>query len=241
VRFPSLPFLAAIAVIATTLPLRSVEFAASGISLPFFNAAGKLTHKLIAKDGAKAGNLQNLRGVEIHYFSATDPTVIEQKLEAEEATWDASKETLVGRGPITVTTEENRVTGEGFDFALATSLLHIHRNFTMTNPEAVMTSDRATVELVVERAGDEVKIRDIKRCEAIGNLLVEIQPTATQTYRFDKLRSNLAIYDGATQTITLPNQIRGIKDGKEGTVSKAEIKLKKDLDAPATSPVNPVK
>jgi hypothetical protein len=241
VRFSAITFFATAFLAASALPMRAVEFSAIGISLPFFNATGKMTHKMIAKDGAKAGNLQMFREVEIHYFSPDDPTIIVQKLEAEEATWDARKETLVGRGPVVVATEENRVTGEGFDFALATSLLKIHRNFTMSNREVVTTSDRAIVELVVDRSGDQLKIRDVKRAEAIGNLQIVVQPTAMQKYDFEKALSDFAIYDGATQTITLPNPIRLTKkDQPAGQMNKATIRLKDTAVSPAkSSPVSP--
>lgn len=191
-----------------------IELRAQGISVPFFDPAGRLTHRLEAKRGTKAGELQELREVELVYFSAAQPDVIVQKLVAADATWDERKELLVGRGAITVATEENRLTGEGFDFALATSRLHIHRNFKMENVELVLTSDRATVDLMMERAGDEVKVRDVKRCEAIGNLRIVVQKTARRTYRFDEAVSDLAIYESATQLVTLPHPVRYFKAGK---------------------------
>ena len=185
--------------------------------MPFFNEAGVLTHRLIAKTGAIAGSIQQLQGVELQYFSPRNAGVIVQKLEAKEATWDESKETLVGHGPIAVTTLENRLTGEGFDFSVATSLLHIHRDFTMTNAEAVLTSDRATIELVVEKSGEELKVRDVKRCEAIDNLHIVIQPAAQKKYRFTEAFSDLAVYDGQSKVVTLPHPTRTKKlDGGEG-------------------------
>lgn len=193
-----------------------VEMAASGISLPFFDAAGKLTHKLVAKTGTMSGSVQKLHGVELHYFSSSEPGVIVQKLEAAEATWDEKKETLVGHGSIAVSTIENRLTGEGFDFALATSLLHIHRNFTMSNPEAHLTSDRATIELVVEQGGENLKVRDVKRCEATGHLHIAIQPAAQKRYGFKEAFSDQAVYDGVTKVVTLPQPTRALKpDGGE--------------------------
>jgi hypothetical protein len=206
--------------------MNAAEVSASGISIPFFDDAGRLTHKMLAKVGTKSGQLQKLQEIEIHYFSATDPNVIVQKLEAEDATWDDKKETLVGRGPIVVATVENRLTGNGFDFALATSLLHIHENFTMTNREVIVTSDRATVELIVERAGDNVKVRDVKRCEAIGHLQIVVQPTATKTYPFEKAFSEIAIYDGSQQTVTLPKPTRTVNKRRESTVNTLTINLR---------------
>lgn len=225
VRFSSIVLLG-ILLVATTLRTPAAEISVSGISFPLFDSTGKLTHKVVAKRGVRTGAFQNLYDVEIQFFSPKDPAVVVQKLEAIEATWDARKETLVGRGSVMVATEENRLTGEGFDFALATSLLHIHRNFAMSNREFALTSDRAKVELVVEREKEEIKVRDVKRCEAIGNLQIVVQPTATKKYEFEKARSDLAIYDGATQTITLPNPIQIFKNGEPGTMSKARINLK---------------
>ena len=120
--------------------------------------------------------------MEVAYFSATDPAVVIQRVTATEAMWDAGKKILTGSGAIAVSSGENQLIGEGFDFALGTSLLHIHRNFTMTNPEVRLTSDRATVELVVERGSEKVKFRDVRRCEATGNLQVHIQPGARNKY-----------------------------------------------------------
>jgi hypothetical protein len=208
------------------LPARGVEIAVTGVSIPFFNETGHLTHRLLAKRGKKSGHVQHLAEVEVHYFAAADPTLIVQKLEADDATWDERKETLVGRGRIVVATQENRLTGEGFDFALATSLLHIHRNFTMTNAEAVVTSDRAIAELVVEQSGENLKLRDVKRCEAIGNLQITVQPTAKKKYYFDKLSSDLAIYEGATRTVTLPHPVRtSQRDGGRGAFNTMNFTL----------------
>jgi hypothetical protein len=211
----------------------AAELSATGISIPFFDDAGKLTHKLVAKTGTKSGHVQKLQQVEIHYFSVTEPNVIVQKMEAADATWDDKKETLVGNGPIVVATQENRLTGEGFDFALATALLHVHRNFTMANPEVVVTSDRATVELIVQRAGEEVRVRDVKRCEAIGHLEIVVQPTATKTFPFEKALSGIAIYDGSTQTVTLPEPTRTFRKGREGLMKTMTINLDRGTKPPA--------
>jgi hypothetical protein len=220
-----LRFAAVLACVCLLIPGRAAEVAGAVITVSFSDAAGKLTHKLLAKRGSMTGPLWRLQGVEIDYVSAKDPNVIVQRVEAAEATWDGQKEILEGHGRVQVATEENRLTGEGFDFALATSLLHIHRNFRMENGEVVLTSDRATVELIVDRAGNEVKVRDVKRCEAIGHLEVDVQPTAKKSYPFERLFSARAIYDGATQTVTLPEPVRSLKKGSEGTSSRMEIKL----------------
>jgi hypothetical protein len=232
--------LALILALTTGRAFAAAEMVATGISLPFFNESGKLTHRLLAKTGTISGGTQKLHGVELHYFSPTDPNVVVQKLEAMEATWDEKKETLVGRGPIAVATEENRLTGEGFDFTLATSLLHIHRQFSMTNKEAVLTSDRATIELVVEKSGEDLKVRDVKRCEAIDNLHIVIQPGAQKRYRFKEAFSDLAVYDGPTKIVTLPNPTRTLQvAGGEGNVKHLTFLLgdqaKKDLAAPANT------
>jgi lipopolysaccharide export system protein LptA len=217
----------ALAAIVATRGIAAVELGASGISVPFFNDAGTLTHKLVARRGSVAGAVQRLHDVEIVYFSAGDPGMIVQRLEAAEATWDEKTELLAGRGRILVATEDNRVTGEGFDFALATSLLHLHRNVTMEGRELLLTSDRATVELLVERDGEELKIRDIKRCEAIGNLEIVVQPTATKRYPFEKAYSEIAIYDGAKQTVTLPEPTRYVRNGKPaGGANATTIRLR---------------
>jgi hypothetical protein len=222
----SLALIALLLASVTRAAERTVELNASGISVPFFDPAGKLTHRMIASHGSMAGNLQHLQEVELVYFSATEPNVIVQKLIAADATWDDKKEVLSGRGPILVATEENRLTGEGFDCALATSVLHIHRDFKMENVELVVTSDRATVDLLVERTGEDVKVRDVKRCEAIGHLQIVVQPTAKKRYDFVKAFSEIAIYDGAKRTIELPRQIRYLKkDGREVVSNTLTIKL----------------
>ena len=208
------------------LGARDLEFTATGISMPFFDAGGKLTHRLTAQQGAKAGELQNLRTVELVYFSPAEPNVIVQKLIANDAMWDARREILAGRGPIVVATEQNRITGDGFDFALATSLLHVQRDFKMENSELVVTSDRATVELIVQRAGEAVRVSDVKRCEAVGHLEIVVQPTAKKRYEFVRAFSELATYDGSTQKIELPQPIRyRRKDGSEAHSNRLTIDL----------------
>lgn len=206
---------------------RAVEFSVKGISLSFFDEQGKITHKLNAGRASASGVERTLHEVEIVYFSANNPDAIVQRLEAAEAVWDEKKETLSGRGAVRVTTGPTRLTGEGFDFALASSRLHIHREFTLTNPEVRLASDRAVVDLLVERSRDEVKFRDVKRCEAIGNLVITVQPTATQKYPFDKAYSEIAVYEGAGQTITLPQPTRYERAGKPaGGAQTMVIELK---------------
>lgn len=225
--------LAGIVFVVTALAIswaQGAQLSATGISIPFFDHEGKLTHRMMAKSGIKSGSLQQLVGIEIHYFTPNDPTVIVQKLEADEATWDDKKETLVGRGPIVVATVDNRLTGVGFDFALASSLLHIHRNFTMSNREVLLTSDRAKIELVVDRAGEDLKIRNVERCEAIGNLHIVVQPTAQKKYRFKEAFSDLAIYDGVTQVISLPHPTRTLQpEGGEGHFETLTVNLRDEV------------
>ncbi len=143
---------------------KSVELKADGIAVPFFDATGKLTHRLSAKTGVVTGATQSLREVELVYYSAKDPQRIVQTLTAADALWDSKKETLTGRGAIEVVTEESKLTGEGFDFTFSTALLHLHRAFTMSNADLRLKSDRATVELIVEQKGEDRKVRDVKRC-----------------------------------------------------------------------------
>ena len=205
---------------------RDIEVSATGISVPFFDAAGKATHRLTARHGSKAGVLQNLRDVELVYFSATDPHVIVQKLITSDALWDARRDRLTGGGAILVATEQNRLTGEGFDFSLATSRLNIHRDFKMENRELVVTSDRAVVDLLVERTQDAMRVRDVKSCEAIGHLEIVVQPTAKRRYEFVQAFSEFATYDGATQKIELPRPIRYVrKDGSEAQSNRVTIDL----------------
>ena len=207
--------------------LPAAELEATGLSIPFHDNTGRLTHKLIAKRGVLAGATQRLLDLEIVYFAAENPDEIVQRIAADEATWDQKKQTLEGRGRITVATEENRLSGEGFDFAFATSRLNIQRNFTLENRELVVKSDRAVVELQIEKSGEDYKVRDVKRCEAIGHLEITVQPTATKDYLFEKAFSEIAIYDGATQVITLPKPIRYLRQGAESRSNEAIIRLKK--------------
>ncbi len=204
---------------------KSIELKADDIALPFFDATGKLTHRLTARAGVITGAAQSLRDVEIVYYSATDPKLVVQKLNAADALWDPKKETLTGRGAIQVETEESKLTGEGFDFTLATALLHLHRAFTMSNADMRMTSDRAVVALIVEQKGDEHKVRDVKRCEAIGNLHLIVEPAARARYNVDELWSPLAIYDGATQLITFPQPTRYLVKGRPVEAKVMEINL----------------
>jgi hypothetical protein len=203
-----------------------MQVAATGLTVPFFDPAGRLTHRMAAREGVMVGPLQHLRDVEIVYFSPTDPTVVVQKLVAAEATWDDKAEKLAGRGAVEVTTDENRMSGTGFDFTLATAVLHIHRDFQMDNREVRLTSDRATVDLLLDRHGDEVKVRDVKRCEARGHLTVIVQPTARRRYPFDQAFSEVAVFDGATQVITFPEPLRYRRNGREATSSSLRMELR---------------
>jgi hypothetical protein len=227
VRTSFLAFLLLAAAPNIASPSSAAQAAASGITIPFFNEAGKLTHRLTAKHGVAVGTVQHLQEVEIVYFSLTAPPVAVQKINAAEATWDDKKEILTGDGAIVVATATNRVTGEGFDFALATARLYLRQNFTMTNQEVRLTSKRATVDLNVERAGDNVKFRDVKRAEAIGNLRIAVQPSAQKSYPFERATSERAVYEGTDGTITFPEPVRYESKGRQGISNTLEINLRK--------------
>jgi hypothetical protein len=223
--------------IASVAVGRDVELTAAGISVPFFDVTGRLTHRMVATHGAMVGGRQTLRQVELVYYSATNPAEIVQKVTATDAAWNAETELLTGTGDIVVATPENRITGQGFDFALATSLLHIHRDFKMENSEMVVTSDRADVELLIERAGENVQVRDVKRCEASGNLTVVVQPTAKKRYQFERAFSTVAIYQSATQQIELPEPVRYVQKGRQIETNKLTITVghPNEPKPPATS------
>ncbi len=205
--------------------LAAAEIVARGITWPFFDAKGRRTHVLRAESGSLRGALQTLTGVELIYFCAEPNERIVQRVQADAATWDAAKETLTGDGRAIVTTDFNRLTGEGFDFALATSLLRFHRAFTLENTEVKLTSDRAVVELATQRTGSSVRVSDVKRCEAQGNLAVSVLPTARKEYLCDQAFSDRAIYDGNTRTIELPQPTRTLKHGSEGRIGHFKFDL----------------
>lgn len=206
--------LCAAALTLLLLPLRAVEIAASGLSIPFFDASGRLTHKVVAQRGTLSGAARSLEQVEVVYLADGDPSRVVQRVRAQAATWNEKTGVLEGAGPVTVETEENQLSGEGFRFELARSQLLIHRAFRMANPEVVLTADRAVVDLVVERAGDAVALRDVRQCEAIGHLHVTVQPSARRRFDFDEAFSERALYDGATHTVEIPQETRFAKAGR---------------------------
>src|SRR5690606_30445443 len=107
----------------------AAEMIVTGIAVPFHDERGVPTHRLEAKRGQWRGAERQLEGVEIVYFAKNDPQRIVQRLKADEAIWNEREETLTGRGHVEVETEQSRLEGEGFDLALATSQLRIHRAF----------------------------------------------------------------------------------------------------------------
>ena len=220
---PLITFL--IVVLGAASPAGAAELAASGLSFPFFDESGKLTHKVIAQHATMSGPVQQLRDVVIDYFADGDPKRVVQRVTAREATWDEKRETLEGRGEVIVETLENRLTGDGFLFELGRAQLNIHRNFNMANSEVLLTSDRAVVDLVIQRADDQVKLRDVRRCEAIGNLRVKVLPTATRRYNFEEARSERGVYDGATHTVEIPQSVQLLKNGQISTLNNFSSKL----------------
>jgi hypothetical protein len=220
--------LAVLSLLALTLPAasRAADLRLAEISVPFFDPAGKPTHRLVAREGLLSGGHQRLQGVEVVYFSATDPAVVVQRVTADEARWDPAAKVLSGAGAIRISTDENQLTGSGFDFALATSQVRIHRDFMMANREVRLTSARATIDLVVEQAGPGMKVRDVRRCEAAGGLQVHIQPGARKKYPFESAASDLAIYAGETRVITFPHETRLLAQGATATFQRMEVDLK---------------
>lgn len=213
--------------LACLLPIstRAAVISAGGISLPVFDATGKLTHKVLAKRGSMTSTGQALQGVEVQLFSPTDPTVIVQTLEADDAVWDPKKQTLSGQGNIVVTAADNRLRGEGFDFSLLTSRLQIHRSFSLQNAELTLTSDRAMIDLVIEKENRDVKVRDVGRCEAEGNLVLRATPQSANKFKFDEAFSERAIYDGAARTVTFPGPVRSLLRDYEMTSQTMTISL----------------
>ncbi len=203
----------------------AAEITARGITQPFFDAKGRRTHVLRAASGSLRGPLQTLTGVELIYFSADQSDRVAQRVQADTATWDTAKETLTSDGRVTLTTDFNRLSGEGFDFSMATSLLRIHRAFTLENTEVKLTSDRAVVELATQRSSSTMRVSDVKRCEAQGNLVVAVLPTARKEYLCEQAFSEIAIYDGNTRTIELPQPTRTLKHGSEGRIGHFKFEL----------------
>lgn len=66
---------------------------------------------------------------------------------------------------------------------------------------------------MVERSGTQMKVQDIRRCEAIGHVhLLAEKPGKEIPFR--TADTDLAIYDGNAGTITMPHAIR--MEGKKG-------------------------
>jgi hypothetical protein len=215
----------------TVAPVGAAEMIAHGVSFPFFDETGNLTHKVHAERARKKGVVQMLDTVLVEYFAPGDPRQITQRVRMADALWDSAAETLVGSGSVSVETPESRLSGQGFHFALATGQLKIHREFVLVNQELRLTSDRAVVDLVFERGkeADDVRLQDVRRCEAIGNLQIKVLPTATRRYEADEAFSTRAVYDGATHIIRLPESTRMVKGGRPaGTVNKLDFALREE-------------
>lgn len=192
--------------------------------MPFFDADGRMTHKLLAARGAAAGEQRRLEEVQVVYFAADDPTRIVQRLTATDALWSEKAGTLSGSGTVKVDTEDNHLSGVGYDFALETSVLRIHREFRMSNDDCVLTGDRATANLVIERAGDALKLRDLRRCQVEGHLHFRATKP-NPSFPFQEAFTDLAIYDGVARTITMPHAVQTLGNGHEGTTHSAVIRL----------------
>lgn len=222
----ALPLISRLVLAALLAPaLRAADVSASGITFPIFDASGRRMHVLRAERGTLRGHLHTLTGVELVFFSADQSDRVVQRIQAQRATWDVAKETLTGDGRVVVTTDFSRLSGEGFDFTLATSLLRFHRAFSLENSEVKLTSDRAVAELVTHGTGASVRVSDVKRCEAQGSLVVTVLPTARNKYVCDQAFSEIAIYDGATRTIELPQPTRTVTRGSEGRIGHVRFEL----------------
>lgn len=204
----------------------AAEIAAQEISTPFYDEAGRLTHRITARRGVWRGEQQKLEDVEVLYYDASKGPV-PQRLRAREAIFDQKRNTLTGEGAVTVETGTSRLSGEGFDFALASSQLNIHRAFRLEHPDVVLTSDRAIITLAVEKAGAQVKLRDVQRCEARDNLHLVFSAAGRKKSQCDEAFSDLAIYDGVAQTVELPHRVRALRDGVESQVGRVNFDLKK--------------
>jgi hypothetical protein len=70
-----------------------------------------------------------------------------------------------------------------------------------------------------------VKLRDVKRCEAIGHLHVKVEPAARKKFGVDEAFSDRAIYDGASNTLFLPDETRTLTNGQPGKLDTFSFKL----------------
>lgn len=208
--------------LAFLLPAPAAELVLRGVSYPFFNEAGQLTHRINAASATKTGEQRKLSGVLIEYFAAGDTKRVTQRLTTPEATWNEARQALAGDSAIVIETDVNRLSGEGFLFTLPRSQVEIHRQFSMSTAEIDLTSDRASIDLVLEQAGQEesnVRVRDVKRCEAFGNLHVKVKPGAAGKHLADEAFSDRAVYDGATHTIEIPQSTKLLQKGRTWTAT----------------------
>lgn len=200
-----------------------------GLTIPFFDPAGRMTHKLTAKSGTLQGEDRVLHDAEELYFAADDSSKVVQRINAEEAVYSEKKQTLTGSGPLRVTTLASQLSGVGFDFSLGTSVLNLHRDVRMQDPEFVVTGDRGNAELVIEKTGDKLEYRGIRGAKFTGNLhLVTLK--RGKKIRIEEAFTDVAIFDGFTRTITLPNELREIGRDEKGkkietTSKRATIEL----------------
>ena len=206
-------------------PAFGVEFRADGLAVPFFNERGQLSHKLTAERGRMVASRHHLESVVIEYYSGTQPDLVVQRVQAERAVWDDGRQTLSGDGRVEVETEESRLAGTGFDFALDSAVLNIHRDFRLSTAEAVVTSERATVDLVLEREGETLRFRDIRRCIAERNVHIVIAAAERKRHGIDEAVSERVVYDGRARTITSPGTVRALRAGRESTSATVNVQL----------------
>ncbi|MCH6258810.1 hypothetical protein MLD52_19785 [Puniceicoccaceae bacterium K14] len=193
-------------------------FEAKEITVPYFNKAGNLSHRLTAEKGNYGEGNPRLFQVVIEMFSGGEEQIEVGRIIADEAELVESENKIVGQGRAQYLSEEFDVQGYDFEIDLDTNTLLLKRDCTASNDEY----DFKSVSMIVEY--DESKTvgyNGIRKLIAKEEL--EIFSKGIGTTEFDEAYTELAIYDGLTGIIDFPEEVEFVRDKQKGSLKNLKI------------------
>lgn len=204
-----------------TIPL---SFEGFSMEIPFFSDKGELSHILYAEKASRGKNNPKLEGVQIIFFKDGDPGKSKGKISTSEAIYHPIHKTIRGNDIIKLESPECHAEGIEFHADLVTKIVTIKRNCVASLSGLEIKSEQAIFDFQKISGADRKETGILKSLTAKGEVVVINH--GNTAYDFDMVNTQLAIYEPITSTITMPDEIRILKDRTSAKMGKLVIKTK---------------
>ena len=199
-----------------------VELAVKGLTIPQFDASGRLLRRITAEHamGAVMGKSKLENGVVEFFDPRQGEAARVATLSFKDAVYDPKSEIITGENGVVLHSAKGDFTGKGFIYDLGQNRLLLKSAVQLDLPQGRLTGNTAEVRLA---SGTKMDLALITEARVEG--AVTMTRTPDTKLALEKAATDKAVYRGSDETITLKSPVDVWNKGEQTRTTGSDYTL----------------